>query len=648
MVRRRYTQGALVLGLGLTAVPAWAQGNAVTFGKNVLPVFQKKCANCHGAGDSAGLKVNNYDALMQGSKNGPVVTPGNPDQSKLFQMVATRKMPPSGQKLTAAELSSVRAWILAGAKNEEGPAATGAEKPLTVVEPKDGAQVKEKVRISVPRNAIPAEGFVAIYIDGRFRLALAPPSPEEIAEKKMKEDAPVSYVWDTKAPLAEDRTLAAEDRVVQDGPHLIEIRSYNAAGEEAEKASITVNVKNALEPAANKPIRLWYNNGPVGKQFVIEHTVDFTATAGQSGFGGGSGGAFGSAGTSEGGGGDRITHLETTKYLVSLEDLMNATGVGFWRERRESPIVITVNGTKQIVRLDTTSRYYSMTRRGTVVRSKAMERESRVPIINPIDLPGRPHRMNEPFTSNVRIHLGAYIPGSLDIQRVNATIQGMEWQHGEECAKIVLTYAAGNSKLNISSVNISNAAFEIEQGTTTVWFSERTNRVIRAETELTGNLVVDISQAGSSVAGGGGGYPGGGDFSVGGGGYPGGGGGYPGGSFGAPLAAGGYPGGGGGYPGGGGGYPGGGGSIPSFGRPFGGGGYPGGGGGYPGGGGGYPGGGGGYPGMGGGFPGAGGYPGGGAGRGSTGIAPTNKRYFVRLKVKSQVSTEESPRSVATR
>lgn len=649
MVRRSTLQGALVLGLGLSAAPAFAQGKAVTFSKDVLPIFQKKCANCHGAGNSAGLKVDSFDALMQGSTKGQVVTPGAPDQSKLYTMVATRKMPPSGQKLTPAELSAVRSWILTGAKNEEGPAVTGADKPLAIMEPKDGAQVKEKVRISVPRNTIPQDGFVAVYIDGRFRLALAPPSPEEMEEKKMKPDAPVSYTWDTKALLTEDRTLTADDRIVKDGPHLIEVRSYNASGEEAERARVQVNVKNALDFATNKPIRLWYNSGPVGKQFIMEHTVDLTATAGQAG------GFGGFDGTSQGGqAGDKLTHVESTKYLVSLEDLANATNIGFWRERRESPIIITVNGVKQIVRLDTTSRYYSMDRRGQVVRSKLMERESRVPIVNPINLPGRPHRANEPFQTSLRINLGAYIPGALNIERVEATVTAMEWQHGEECARILLAYSAGNSKVNIRSLNINNANFEIEQGTTTVWFSERTNRVIKAETELTGNLVVDISQG---SPGGAGGYPGGGgDFGVGGpGGYPGGaggfgspfGGGYPGG------APGGYPGGApGGYPGGApGGYPGGAGA-PGFGSPFGGG-YPGGApGGYPGGApGGYPGGapggypGGGYPGAGGGFPGVGAGVGTG---GSTGIAATTKRYFVRLKVKTELSDEDASRAVASR
>jgi len=636
---------AAILGLGLAgaAAPAWAQvGKNVSFSKDVLPIFQRRCQNCHGVGNSAGLKLDTFENVSLGATSGQVLQPGAPDQSKLYQAISTNRMPPANPKLTVAEKAIIRAWIFQGAKNEADMAIAAAEKPLEILEPKDGAQVREKVAIKIARNSIPPEGFVAIYIDGRFKMALAPQTLEELEEKKLDGNTPVSYVWDTKLPISTDTSLAAEDRIARDGPHLIEIRSYRQDGEEVERARAQVNLKNSVDAATNKPVRLWYNAGPVGQGYVLEHMVDLEATASA-----GRGGSFGGAPAA---GGDKLTHLETTKYLVSIEDLMPATGLGFWRERRESPIIITVNGTKQIVRLDSSSRYYSLTRTGDVLRSKVMERENRVPILNPLDLPGRPHRMNESFTTNLRLHLGAYIPGALNVERVEATIDGMEWQHGEECARIRLTFLAGNAKLNILSLNLRDAAFEVEQGTTTVWFSEKTNRVIRAETELTGNLVVEIAQAG------GGGLGPGGDFGVGGGdglpggGYPG----APGGSFGSPLNPAGAPAGPGGFgaPGAGAPRPGGfGGGAPggSFGAPYGGGGgAPGGSFGAPAGAGGSP----GYPGApggafgapygGGGSPGYPGAPGGfgGSGGGGSGVAPTTKRYFVKLKLNTQVLDEE--------
>jgi hypothetical protein len=637
MKHRAYITGSLALGFAVIAAPAFAQAppRGGTF-KDVMSIFQRRCQNCHGVGMSAGLKLDSFENIMLGSQNGQILMPGNPDKSKLLEMVATNKMPPSNPKLTVGEKATIRQWILQGAKNTDaGTGAATAEKALEITEPKDGAAVREKVKIVVPRGSVPPDGFAAIYIDGRFKLALSPPSQEEIDEaagKKpaVKIDPNVVYIWDTKEALTQNTTAIAEDRFAKDGPHLIEIRTYKQDGEEAERARVQVMLKNALEVASNKPVKLYYNKPPIGKSYVLEHTVNLQATTAASGFGAGAGGfggqgAFGGAGTFGGAGGsglggsERITHLELSKYLVSLEDWNQNTGLGFWRERRESPLSITVNGVKHIVRLDTSSRYYSLAPNGTVTGSKVMEREGRVPILNPINVPvqrpGLSHRLNEPFTTNLRVHLGGYIPGALTVDRVEAVIEGMEWQHGEQCARIKLTYLAGNARVNIRSVNLTDVAFEIEQGTSTIWFSEDTNRVIKAKHEITGNLVVDISQGGTGVAG---------EFGDGGGGYPGMGG-YPG--------AGGYPGGGGGYPGGG------------FGMA---GGYPGGrGGGYPGAGFGMPNLGGGYPGMGG-YPGAGGYPGGGGmagsiatpyNQGNAGITATTKRYFVKLEVSTVVSDE---------
>ena len=47
------------------------------------------------------------------------------------------------------------------------------------------------------------------------------------------------------------------------------------------------------------------------------------------------------------------------------------------------------------MRVESSSRYYPMERTGKVSRSKVMERELREPILSPIELPGRPQRMDQ-------------------------------------------------------------------------------------------------------------------------------------------------------------------------------------------------------------------------------------------------------------
>ena len=682
----------------VTASPVAAQTERVSFSKDVLPIFQARCATCHGIRNSGGLRLDSFDNVMLGGGKGKAVTPRSAANSLLIQRVegSVRPRMPQGQpRLPQDQILTIRRWITQGARDDSSGSLEPlrAEQPLTIQEPKDGQQVTEKVRISIPREGVPPEGFVAIYINDRFIVAKAIPEelpssltdPEGTMPVKPK---PVVHVWDTKLPLSTDRTLSLADRMPQDGPHVIEVRSYDSSGAEVERLRVQVELQNQVVFESTLPLRLIYR-GRVGESWKLKHEVDFQANAGESagarrrlggvrpsgltgaggypgapgGFSGAApGGASGLAGYPGAPGGsmmagagglggtsgaaadkNEFSSKENSLFLISLEDMTEGLNVGFWRERRESPLQLVIDNRKQIIRFRSPSQYYTMRPNGKVRRSKVMERVNREPIINPIELPGRPHRANETFLTTVRVNLGAYIPGALIIPQVEASIMGMEMEGGQECAKIVCAYNDGSARLTIYSANLRDVEFTIERGLTTVWFAHKIGRVMKVEHDIQGTLTVPIA----STGGGQGGFPGaGGDAMMGG--YPGGGamGGYPGGAGGYPGGAGAYPGGAGGYPG----YPGAPGGVGAYpglggaGGPM----IPGGAGGYPG----YPGApgaagssypgaaGSGYPGaMGGGYPGAmGGYPGagGGGGTGIAGLGPQTKNFHVTLRVKTRV------------
>lgn len=127
--------GTLVAGLagrGGDAGPAPASGPAapaadtVSYKEDVLPIFQKRCARCHGATDEEGevvaevsLIVIDYERLMMGSEFGPVVTAGDPVDSWLLEMITEGDMPPEGEgdKVPEEEIAIIRQWIAEGAKN---------------------------------------------------------------------------------------------------------------------------------------------------------------------------------------------------------------------------------------------------------------------------------------------------------------------------------------------------------------------------------------------------------------------------------------------------------------------------------------------------------------------------------------------------
>ena len=92
------------------------------YAQHIHPVFEAKCVACHGAGTAkASLRLDSYSSVMQGGKDGPVVIAGKPGASMLLARVTLAPgdphfMPAEGRTpLTSDEVSSIRAWIQAGA-----------------------------------------------------------------------------------------------------------------------------------------------------------------------------------------------------------------------------------------------------------------------------------------------------------------------------------------------------------------------------------------------------------------------------------------------------------------------------------------------------------------------------------------------------
>ena len=119
----------LPLGLGLVvsesprpAEPERLQPAAVagpvSFSRQVLPIFQESCAECHGAETKeVELDLTTYADVMKGSEYGPVVEAGSPGESILLDMVAAGEMPQEAPPLEEDEIALIRSWIQQGAQN---------------------------------------------------------------------------------------------------------------------------------------------------------------------------------------------------------------------------------------------------------------------------------------------------------------------------------------------------------------------------------------------------------------------------------------------------------------------------------------------------------------------------------------------------
>ena len=103
-----------------------APQDTVSFARQILPIFQKRCAKCHGGEDENGeaitevsLSLLEYERVMVGSEFGTVVEAGDPDGSFLMDMITAGDMPPEGEgdKVPEEEIALIRTWIEQGAMN---------------------------------------------------------------------------------------------------------------------------------------------------------------------------------------------------------------------------------------------------------------------------------------------------------------------------------------------------------------------------------------------------------------------------------------------------------------------------------------------------------------------------------------------------
>ena len=97
---------------------AAAGGATVSFANDILPLLESRCINCHGGERTQeGLSLKTHADIMSGSENGPVVTPGDAENSSLAKMVINGKMPKRGPKLTPDQVQLLVDWINQGAQD---------------------------------------------------------------------------------------------------------------------------------------------------------------------------------------------------------------------------------------------------------------------------------------------------------------------------------------------------------------------------------------------------------------------------------------------------------------------------------------------------------------------------------------------------
>jgi len=112
--------------LALLATAAGLRAAPVDFVRDVRPIFEKHCCECHGAKkQKSGLRLDvKAAALRGGDEHGPDIVAGRAKESPLIRMVTSadkdERMPPKGEALSSTEIAILEAWIDQGAVWPDG------------------------------------------------------------------------------------------------------------------------------------------------------------------------------------------------------------------------------------------------------------------------------------------------------------------------------------------------------------------------------------------------------------------------------------------------------------------------------------------------------------------------------------------------
>jgi mono/diheme cytochrome c family protein len=190
------TIASLLIGFAQLATAA----DAIDFERAVQPILQRACLRCHGPEKQKGdFRVDLRQSAFHGGESyAPNIVPGKSDESPLIKFISGTGdlvMPPEGDRLTTAEISTLRLWIDQGAKWPDALAGEVKDKrdwwslrPLPTAasiklrndrRPSIDAFVQDKLE---PNNLKPAPEATRLSLIRRvyFDLIGLPPTPEEV------------------------------------------------------------------------------------------------------------------------------------------------------------------------------------------------------------------------------------------------------------------------------------------------------------------------------------------------------------------------------------------------------------------------------------------------------------------------------------
>ena len=97
--------------------PNSSSPDALSLESKVRLLLEQKCFRCHGdKTQKAELNLSTKSGIFKGSESGPVIQPGKPNESLLYEMVHDGLMPPEKKdRLSKEQIETIRRSIKSGA-----------------------------------------------------------------------------------------------------------------------------------------------------------------------------------------------------------------------------------------------------------------------------------------------------------------------------------------------------------------------------------------------------------------------------------------------------------------------------------------------------------------------------------------------------
>ena len=228
-----------VIAIGFVGTALAQAAAPVLFEKDIRPILKAHCFHCHGEDgrERGDLDVRLRRLLLEGGEHGPAIVEGKPEESRLFQMVQSGKMPKEKAKLAAEEIALIRKWIAHGAKtarpepgDPDAVGITAEERSFWAFQPIQNPKVPEGSKHPVDAfllRRLHAEGLSFSAVADKATLIRRatvdltglPPTPEE-TKKFITDQSPDAY------EKLIDRLLTSPQYGVRWGRHWLDVAGY--------------------------------------------------------------------------------------------------------------------------------------------------------------------------------------------------------------------------------------------------------------------------------------------------------------------------------------------------------------------------------------------------------------------------------------